>query len=230
MSCDKNQINIVKNKDASWLFRLTNCDGNSIDITGWTFASLEMEAEVEGETVKVLGPKDIGQDEIQKLTYSVLPSTGTYKLKYKERVTAPISASATGPSIQAAINALPYFSTVTVGGDAANGFTFIFAGADGKRDQDLLEVVDSTLEDASSQVVTVDVVEQVKGVAENGIEGVDDATGLLRIKLSEEQTSKLRSNKINKLQSLVFCVRVGTEDLNIPIIKNILNVEASPFA
>ena len=65
-----------------------------------------------------------------------------------------------------------------------------------------------------------------EGVAESGIDVVDEKCGLLKVYLSEAQTPFIAKGKN---QDLDVCVRVGARDLNIPILRKVLNVEASPF-
>ena len=224
-SCDLSSVNIVKGKDACWTFRLVNCSGSSMDITGWSFASLQFAGDP--DSIAVYGPADAGVDEQQTITFSSVPTSGTFLLSLRGQLTASLPYNAAAIDVENALNALTFLSEVTVTGDMTTGFIVTFAGKDGKRNQPLLVSTSNLLNGVNS--VSITVTETLAGRAESGIDVLDVATGLIQVKLSEEQTSKMVVNKPTKKQDMVLCVRIGPLDLNIPVLKGILNVEDNPF-
>lgn len=116
-----------------------------------------------------------GTDEVQTLTFSATPTAGTWKLKYLTDETASIAYNANAAAIQAALNALPLLSGVTVSGTYPT-FTITFAGADGKQAHPLLEVTSSTLVDGVT-TVTNTIVETTAGVPQGQVDCEAESTG-----------------------------------------------------
>lgn len=108
-----------------------------------------------------IGP--VGIDEQQTIAFSATPTAGVWKLRFNEtQTTASLAYNAAAADVLAALNDLAGLSAVTVTGSMAAGFVVTFAGADGEKDQPILEVVESTLT-ASAVAVTSTVTETVKG-------------------------------------------------------------------
>lgn len=76
-------------------------------------------------------------EENQKITFSSLPASGTWRIEFNSEQTADLSFNANASAIQAALNSLNSLSSVVVSGDYINGFTIDFAGADANQSQPL---------------------------------------------------------------------------------------------
>lgn len=104
-----------------------------------------------------------GADEVQDITFSATPDAGTWRLNFRGADSANLAFDASAATIQAALNALPFGSGITVSGDYVAGFTVTFDGAAGLQEQPLL-VVDENLLTSGGGAVTIGIVETVAGV------------------------------------------------------------------
>lgn len=102
-----------------------------------------------------------GIDEVQKIAFSAVPTSGEFKLTFNSNETAAILFSDTNTEVENELNALPDLSEVSVSGDYTSGFTVTFTGSDGEKEQALLEVSTNTLSDGAP--VTTTVTEETKG-------------------------------------------------------------------
>lgn len=184
-----------------------------------------------------------GIDEVQTITFSGTPTSGSFKLRFDLQETVAINWDDTNTEVQTALNNLSNLSSVVVTGDFATGFVVTFTGADGEQDQSLLEVFANTLDDGSP--VTTSVVETTKGylpfvdvqmVAENTgsveapansliiietpIGGVDSAINLLDAVVGNE----LETDEELKARRIINLQRSGSATIN-GIRSNILEVE-----
>lgn len=98
--------------------------------------------------------------EVQTLTFSADPTSGSYKLNYGSYVTAAIPANSTAADVQAALRLLAPLRSVTVTGSEATLFTVTFAGVHGNATA--LTVSDNTLNGG----ITIAVATTTPGVAE----------------------------------------------------------------
>ena len=89
--------------------------------------------------------ENTSQAALQNLRFSAAPATGsTFQLVLGSGTTGNIAAdTATAPSIQAALNALPAYSTALVSGSLAFGFSFDFATSSGGQAQPLMAVTNN---------------------------------------------------------------------------------------
>jgi hypothetical protein len=130
-----------------------------------------------------------GTDEVQTLTPSAAPASGTFKLKYEGFTTAALNFDASAAQVAAALNALPSIGASGVGVTLAAGvYTVTFSGANlAKRALSMLEVVQSTLKDAAEAAVDLVEAESVAGItatalgALKGAQLTDTANGELYI-------------------------------------------------
>lgn len=83
--------------------------------------------------------------ERQRIVFTRTPTNGSFRLLVGSEITSAITYDTTAIDIQNALNSLSTLSTVTVTGDAVLGFDILFSGADGGKNQPLLEVVENTL-------------------------------------------------------------------------------------
>ncbi len=103
-------------------------------------------------------------NEVQTITPSAAPASGSYKLNFGGSATALIAWDANAAAIQAAIRAaLPGLDLVTVSGTLATAVVVTFAGYKGNAA--MLTVTDNTLEDSGPAAVTLDVAQTTPGVA-----------------------------------------------------------------
>lgn len=103
-----------------------------------------------------------GADEVQDVTFSGTPTSGSFRLVYEDEQTGLIAWNDNAATVQSELNALNDLSGVTVSGSFAAGFTITFAGDDGKLPQPLLTTADNSLDDGGA--VTISVAETVAGV------------------------------------------------------------------
>ena len=103
---------------------------------------------------------------VQNISFSSMPTFGSFKLAYNSEVTSPLSFAVSASDIQNALNGLSSISTVNVTGTIASGLTLTFVGASGLQPQPILAVRESSLIDALTDVVTVIPTFQSQGVAQ----------------------------------------------------------------
>jgi uncharacterized phage protein gp47/JayE len=117
----------------------------------------------------------VGTDEIQDISFSGTPTSGSFELNYLTETTIVINWDDTNTEVEDALNALDSLSGVTVTGSFAAGFTVTFAGSDGKQPQPLLTVSNNTLDDGAA--VTVDITETTSGVYQATVDCQAESTG-----------------------------------------------------
>lgn len=100
-----------------------------------------------------------GIDEVQKISFSSIPTSGSFKLGFNGEETGLLDQTTTAIDIENALNGL---SGVTVSGDFSIGFTVTFTGSDGQINQSLLQFLDNTLQDGGS--VTITITEETAGI------------------------------------------------------------------
>jgi len=220
------RVTLRKGKDAEFTIDIVDEDGRSVSIVGQTFIKLQFPSSTTGEVVELFAPVDSGQDEIQKLTYSSVPDSGDFKLKFGTETTVAIAFGAANSAIEAAIEGLKQLSDVTVSGSFAAGHTLTFAGNDGLRDQPLPTVVDNTLKTGAADVtITPSATQEGRGLS--GIEVTDDKCTQLTVKVSEGDVELMN---VGIDQDMELFVRVGAKDLNIPTLERRLTVEKRAFS
>lgn len=103
-----------------------------------------------------------GADEQQKISFSGVPTSGSWYIKILGVSVGPLAYNATAATIQTAIRAADASLTdITVTGNYADGFIVTYAGSQGKRPQELLEVSGSLY--CSGSLVTVVVTTEIDG-------------------------------------------------------------------
>lgn len=112
-----------------------------------------------------------GTDEVQTITPSAAPASGTFKLKFEGFTTSALVYNVSAANMAAALNALPSIGAggVAVGLDLGV-YTVTFSGANvAKQAQSLIAVVESALLDAAEAEVTLAVAESTAGVDASGL-------------------------------------------------------------
>lgn len=133
--------------------------GTIIDVPGNPDARFETDADV---------TLIAGTDEVQTITFSAVPDSGTFKLSHEGEETAVLPFNASAAAVQSALNALTGLSGVTVTGSFAGGFVVTFTGADGKQAQPLLVFSLNTLLNGVTPV-TPTVTETTPGVPQASV-------------------------------------------------------------
>jgi uncharacterized phage protein gp47/JayE len=116
-----------------------------------------------------------GTDEVQTITFSGTPTSGSFAINFEDQVTSLINWNDTNADVQTALRALSNLSAVTVTGDFATGFVVTFAGADGKMNLDLMTTSSNTLDDGGP--VTITVTETTPGVFQGTVDVNAISTG-----------------------------------------------------
>jgi uncharacterized phage protein gp47/JayE len=175
-----------------------------------------------------------GINEVQRFTFSAVPASGTWTIAFSGQSTSALTWNADNTAIAAALNALNNLSGVTVSGSYATAIDVEFAGADGEKDQ-VLCTSTNTLQDGSSNPITITITENVKGylphvdvlcraeltgataaasgtltVIETPLYGMDTVTNLLDAIVGRnlETDAELRLRRMESLQ------RTGTATVN----------------
>lgn len=214
------KIKIVKNRSKRFSLYIQDEFGNPKDITGWSIIRLKIK-HGSGCLTKY-APQSTGINEIQQLDL-LLADAGNFKLKFKDEVTAELAFDSSIGDIQTALNALFELSGVVVTTPGASKFDISFEGDDGKRQQALIEVIDSTLSLTGNDIVAT-VVETTEGEEISGIEVVQESCGHIMPLLSQDDVNILDEGND---QDIDLYVRIGTEDVDLDpmFLREILDVE-----
>ena len=139
-----------------------------------------------------------GTDEIQTITPSAAPASGTFRLVFDGYKTSLLAWNVSAAAMQTALNLLSSLGTggVAVALNGGTGvYTITFSGADvAKRAQNLITVEDNTVLDASEDAVTLTVAEGTPGVkatALGALKGallIDTTNGVLFINTGTAET------------------------------------------
>ena len=107
-----------------------------------------------------------GTDEVQDITFDATPDSGEFTLNFNGDVTADILFSDNAAAVEAALEALPSITSVSVAGSFAAGFTVTFDGVDGLQPQNLLVEESNTLLLVATPVV-ITIAETTPGLLPN---------------------------------------------------------------
>ena len=119
-----------------------------------------------------------GINETQKIAFSAVPASGTFKLTFDGETTTAIQYNASIGDIKAAIEALPNMEPIALTGSFASGFVLEFTGTQGASDQPMFQPFDVLLADGASDPVTVTITENQKGYGPHfDVEVVAENTG-----------------------------------------------------
>ncbi len=117
----------------------------------------------------VLGP---GSDEVQDVTFSIPPTTGTWSLELDGVETSQLQFDDDATAVEAALNALSNtFGGISVTGDYTVGFTVTFADADGKQPISLMVALTAGLD------AIIGVAETTPGVVQGTVNMTAEAAG-----------------------------------------------------
>lgn len=107
-----------------------------------------------------------GTNEVQTITPSATPASGTFKLKFEGFETAALARNVSAANMQTALNGLPSIGSGGVAVGLADGvYTVTFSGANmAKRAQPLISVVENSVLDSSEDAVDLVVAESTAGV------------------------------------------------------------------
>lgn len=104
---------------------------------------------------QVVGFQNQTQAAIQNITFSAIPTSGTFRLNIGGLQTAAINWNDTAANVQTKIRALTGYGTVLVTGNFQFGFNVDFNGATGGQPQDLVTVSNNSLSNGSPVTPTV---------------------------------------------------------------------------
>jgi hypothetical protein len=115
-----------------------------------------------GDTSKIFSTDEnvtlaAGTDEVQTITFSSTPTSGSFKLIYDGQITAAINWDDGATEIQTALRNLSNTSDtgITVTGSYGSGFVITFGGDDGKQEQPILVEDSNTLSDGGAITITI---------------------------------------------------------------------------
>lgn len=212
---------IQKGCDFSQKLRIKDKDGNPVKLTLVNFIRFRVKNQT--TNVDLCFPKIAAVDEIQKISFSSVPTVGTFKLSHEGNETSTIAFGDSAATVQAALRALKSLNDVTVAGIFdVTGLTITYITNDGGRDQPLLLIVDNTLKTGVTNVV-ITVTETTKGIGEHGIEISNGPTGLIEI-LGSEAEAALYADGLGADATLK--IRIAAEDLPIRKLDKFLDVIA----
>lgn len=217
--------NILQGKDASFQVFVTDAVGHPVDLTGWTLVRMRMPSAA-GGFIEKMAPPVPSANAVQTLSFAgVVPTAGSFKLAFGLTTTVVIPFSAVAADVQVAFRAAAGLRDVTVTG-TFTAFVFTFVLSDGARPQVAISVTANSLVNGTTPLVPT-VVQSAIGSPQSGVDVVNASQGSLNVILSEADTLLL---KVGQKADMDLLVRVGSKDLNIPLIKGLLNVTKNPFA
>jgi len=119
-----------------------------------------------------------GTDAQQTISFDAVPDAGTWRLNWRGNDTTDLAYNDNAAAVQAALNALPFGTGITVSGNYTTGFTVDFAGAAGKQVQPLIVEDDNTLTSGGPAVV-ITIAEAVAGVNQGTVGLTATTTGAI---------------------------------------------------
>ncbi len=118
-----------------------------------------------------------GQDEVQTLSFSGLPNSGSFRLSHRGFQTSLILLSDTLTQIKEKLEDLPFIREVSVTGSFATTIVITFQGADGKIDQPLLVIADNTLQTIAPVAIVITVTQTTAGIPQGLVEVLAEEFG-----------------------------------------------------
>jgi len=97
------------------------------------------------ELMRVQAAKLLTQDMQQTITFSAVPTVGTWRIGYDHETTTWLDYNADAAAVKAALLLLSGINDIDVGGDYSDGFEITFQGVDGNTDKMKFEVATSGL-------------------------------------------------------------------------------------
>ena len=94
-----------------------------------------------------------GVDEVQLITFSLVPTAGTWRLNWNGQDTSNLAFNANAAAVQAALQLLPFGGGILVTGNYSIGFTITFAGISGKQSWPTISMDSNTLVNGVTPVV-----------------------------------------------------------------------------
>lgn len=97
---------------------------------------------------------------IQKLIFSEVPTSGTYTISFAGQTTTSLAYNASAANIVSALEALNNIEDVEVTGDYSTGFTIEFQGVDGEIQQKTFTTTSSLFKSAVAIIIDVIIVDE----------------------------------------------------------------------
>lgn len=107
-------------------------------------AIVEKVLQVPGVT-QCIGFENLSQAALQTITFSAIPTSGSFTITLKGNTTAGLPYTSTAASIQTALRAFTGFGNLLVTGNFQFGFVIDFNGSFGDQPQDLVEILSNSL-------------------------------------------------------------------------------------
>ena len=123
--------------------------------------------------------RSFGNNEVQSLTFSPTPTSGTYRVYADDEATVDLPYNATAIELQTALNALAQFTSLEVIGDYTTSFTIQFGGSDGNKEQPLLASTDPGID--NTQLITFS---DIPNAGNWSLDFLGEVTGLLNFNAS----------------------------------------------
>lgn len=123
-----------------------------------------------------------GVNEIQKIDFGAIPTSGDFVLEHDGNKTSRLAFNASAAAIEAALEALPSITSVTVTGSFGSGFTIEFTGVDGLLNQ--LQIAPGTYA-GNNEIQQLD------------FSSDDIAGGSFRLEFNSQQTNSIAFNSVN---------------------------------
>lgn len=117
-----------------------------------------------------------GTDEIQTLSFSATPTSGSFSLIFDGQTTATIPFSGTASTVETALEALSNIDDVTVTGSFAAGFVVTFIGSLVAK-EDVPSLIEDTNTLDMGGPVTLTITETTKGVPQGIVDMEAESTG-----------------------------------------------------
>lgn len=93
-----------------------------------------------------------GQNEEQLISFSSIPTSGTFRLNYRSQDTQDLSFNSSAMEVQEALSTLDFGDGIEVSGDFSNGFTVSFLGDAGLQEQPLILIDDNQLVNSGNPI------------------------------------------------------------------------------
>ncbi len=221
------KVKVTVGKDFDFFIKLRKKNGDPESLTDWSVIKILFNSKTPGAPVELRAPVTPGIDEIQTLSFSAVPASGTFTLTHDGNQTTDLAFGASALDIQNALNALKSLSTVTVTGSFAADFVITFTNDDGNRDQLLLLATPTDLKDGANADITITPAVTTPGVPTKGIEVTDAACGILHVFGTEDESEQMAEGGDLPAD---LQIRIKDRDLNIKPLENFVDVLKSGVA
>jgi hypothetical protein len=159
---------------------------------------------------------------VQLVSFSAVPASGSYKLKYGSLTTAAIAWDDNAAAVQVALRALSGLGSITVSGNTTDGFQVTFTGVSGPAT--VLTVTDNSLDDSGSLNVNVTAVTTTPGQAPGTetlaaaivrTEELIEYFGAMTDQIEDEQSTLDAAAVMQALNKILFVVQNDPSEVEV---------------